>query len=403
MSSNARRALWAAFGGNALDNFDFNLFTFLIPTLMATWHIGRDRAGVIASSAIFAGAIGGTVAGRLADRFGRVRVLQATILWFSLFACLCGFSQSPQQLLWLRCLQGLGFGGELAVGAVLIGESVAPAVRGRIMGVVASGYALGSIAAVLSFTALFAWLPASIAWRATFWIGLLPALFLLYIRRRVAEPPVYTAAREQQRPASLSQLFSRAHALRTVAGTLLVLGVTGAQNVFVIWLPTYLRTERGLSLGNTSVGYIANTLGALLGFLFGGVLIDRLGRRNGFRLTSLVALIAIVGYLFLPLPAWGFVAAGLVVGVLVVAVGVGTTPYLTELFPTPLRGAALGLCYSCGRGLGSLLPGLVGFASLRASLGATLLAAVVLAYALVWLAASVLPETRAATLDAESH
>lgn len=403
LTPDARGALWASFGGNALDNFDFNLFTFLIPTLMLTWGMRRDMAGVIASSTLFAGAIGGSLAGLLADRYGRVRVLRWTVLWFAFFTFACGFSNSPQQLLILRALQGLGFGGELAVGAVLIGESIAPAVRGRIMSVVASGYALGSIVAALAYWAVFLWLPPERAWRVTFWIGILPALFLLYLRRGVAEPDVFrqsAAQRDGSLSARLRALFSRALALRTLLATLLVIGVTGSQNVFVVWLPTYLRLERGLSVSNTTIGAIANSLGALIGFLFGGVLIDRLGRRNGFRVMALIALAAIIGYLYAPLHGWQFMAAGLFVGVLVVAAGVGTTPFLTELFPTSVRGTALGVCYSCGRGLGSLFVSSVGFTSEHYSLGSAILGTVTATYVLVMLAATLLPETRGRALSA---
>jgi MFS family permease len=129
-----RRTFVAAFGGNALDNLDVSIFTFLIPTLIAVWGMSRGEAGLIATSALVSGALGGWLTGILADRFGRVRVLQLTILWFSFFTFLCGFAQTPEQMLICRVLQGLGFGGELAVGAVLVGEAVRPEYRGRIMG-----------------------------------------------------------------------------------------------------------------------------------------------------------------------------------------------------------------------------------------------------------------------------
>jgi MFS family permease len=96
LQTQERRTFWAAFGGNALDNLDVSLFTFLIPTLIAAWGMSHGQAGLIASSALLSGAVGGVVTGALADRFGRVRVLQLTILWFSFFTFLCGFAQSPE-------------------------------------------------------------------------------------------------------------------------------------------------------------------------------------------------------------------------------------------------------------------------------------------------------------------
>jgi MFS family permease len=396
------RAFWAAFGGNALDNFDFNLFSFLIPTLMGIWGMSRGQAGLIGTSTILAGAVGGTFAGLLADRRGRVRVLQWTIAWFSVFTFLCGFSHDFRQLLWLRSLQGLGFGGELAVGAVLIGESVDPQIRGRIMGAVASGYAVGSIAAVAAFSAVFAILPAERAWRWTFWLGLLPALFLLYIRRRVPESAVFQRAQQTAdapRRARLATLFGRALIGRTVPAILLVAGITAAQNIFVIWLPSYLQTERGFSPLSSRANFIANSIGALIGFLFGGSVVDRLGRRNAFRVMVLIAFAAVSAYIFVPLNGTQLWPLGLLLGVLIVSAGVGLTPFLTELFPTTVRGTATGLCYSLGRGLGALFPAFAGYVGMRMPLGTAIWSMILLAYAVVIIAASILPETRGQLLE----
>ena len=393
-SRTPRRVFIAAFGGNALDNFDFSLFSLLIPTFAALWGMSRGEAGLIASSTILAGSLGGALAGALADRLGRVRVLQWTILWFSLFTFLCGFAADAQQLLWLRIGQGIGFGGELAVGAVLIAESVGAKARGRVMGAVASGYAVGAIAATLAYGALFALLPPEKAWRWLFWAGVLPALFVLYIRRGVSEPPTYARARSDGQGGSLLRLLSGELAPRMVLGTLLVAGVTGAQNIFVVWLPTYLHAERGFSMPASGANYIANSLGALIGFLFGGAVIDRLGRRRGFQLASLAAATAVLGYVFLPISGLWLMPAGLVVGVLIVAAGVGATPFLTELFPTAQRGAATGFCYSVGRGLGALMPALVGWLGDRMALAPLISGLSLAAYAVVILAATALPETR---------
>jgi MFS family permease len=396
------RTFWAAFGGNALDNFDFNLFSFLIPTLIALWGMSRGQAGLIGTSTLLAGAIGGTLSGVLADRYGRVPVLQWTILWFSVFTFLCGFSNGFHELLWLRTLQGLGFGGELAVGAVLIGESVDSQVRGRVMGVVASGYALGSIAAVATFSAVFALLPAEGAWRWTFWLGLLPALFLLYIRRKVAESAVFERARPPAgapHGARLARLFGRDLIGRTLPAILLVAGITAAQNIFVIWLPSYLQAERGFSVLSSRWNFVANSLGALIGFLFGGNVVDRLGRRNAFRVMVLIAFAAVSAYLFVPLNGPQLLPLGLVLGVLIVSAGVGLTPFLTELFPTEVRGTATGLCYSLGRGLGALFPAFAGYLGMRMPLGTAIWSMILLAYLVVIIAASLLPETRGLPLE----
>ena len=134
---------------------------------------------------LLASAIGGWLGGYLADRIGRVRTLQLTILWFSFFSLVCAFVQNFDQLLIARALLGLGFGGEWAAGAVLMGEAIRPQYRGRAVGSVQSGWAVGWGLAVLSQAILFSYLPPEIAWRWMFAIGALPALLVFYLRRYV--------------------------------------------------------------------------------------------------------------------------------------------------------------------------------------------------------------------------
>ena len=147
---------------------------------------------------LLASAIGGWLGGYLADRIGRVRTLQITILWFSFFSLVCAVVQNFDQLLIARAVLGLGFGGEWAAGAVLMGEAIRPQYRGRAVGSVQSGWAVGWGLAVLSQAILFSLLPAETAWRWMFVIGALPALLVFYIRRYVTEPEIAAATRAKQ-------------------------------------------------------------------------------------------------------------------------------------------------------------------------------------------------------------
>lgn len=192
-----RSTLVATFGGWALDGMDVMVYSFVIPTLIAAWSISKGQAGLLSTVTLLISAIGGWLAGMLADRFGRVRILQITILWFAVFTFLSGFTSSFGQLLVTRGLQGLGFGGEWAVGSVLMGEAIRAEHRGEAVGTVQSGWAIGWGVTAISYTVLFSVLPASLAWRALFWIGILPALLVFYIRRNVPEPEVFRETRER--------------------------------------------------------------------------------------------------------------------------------------------------------------------------------------------------------------
>src|SRR5207237_7194441 len=136
--------------------------------------------------------------GYLADRIGRVKTLQLTILWFSFFSLVCALVQNFDQLMIARALLGLGFGGEWAAGAVLMGEAIRAQYRGRAVGSVQSGWAVGWGLAVLAQAILFSLLPADIAWRWMFAIGALPALLVFFLRRYVTEPEIAAATRARQ-------------------------------------------------------------------------------------------------------------------------------------------------------------------------------------------------------------
>ncbi|HEU0230962.1 MAG TPA: MFS transporter, partial [Burkholderiaceae bacterium] len=188
VSSNERRTFWACFGGWALDALDVQMFSLVIPAIIAEWSISRTDAGVVSGATLVASALGGWVAGALSDRYGRVRILQWTVAFFSVFTFLSAFAQSYPQLLILKSLQGFGFGGEWAAGAVLMAETIRTQHRGKAMGSVQSAWAVGWAAAVLLYALMFSLFPGDMAWRLMFALGILPGLLVLYIRRGVQEP-----------------------------------------------------------------------------------------------------------------------------------------------------------------------------------------------------------------------
>jgi MFS family permease len=133
-----RRTFWACASGWALDGMDFMIYPLVIGTIIVMWKVDPGTAGLAGTVTLLASAIGGWLGGYLADRIGRVKTLQLTILWFSFFSLVCAVVQNFDQLLIARALLGLGFGGEWAAGAVLMGEAIRPQYRGRAVGSVQS-------------------------------------------------------------------------------------------------------------------------------------------------------------------------------------------------------------------------------------------------------------------------
>ena len=201
-------------------------------------------------------AIGGALAGALADTIGRVRVLLLSIGSYAVFTFLAGCAQSYEQLLVFSALQGLGFGGEWAAGAVLVAEYAQATQRGRVIGAVQSAWSIGYALVLVANTVTFSLAPPELAWRIMFWLGAVPAVALFWARTRLQESPVYraeVAARAAgTRPArarpglALLGLFRRDQLRVTLASALLSIGVIGAGVAF--WLPTYLEQVRHLTV-----------------------------------------------------------------------------------------------------------------------------------------------------------
>jgi MFS family permease len=349
-------------------------------------------------------AVGGWGAGILADKYGRVRILQVTILWFTVTTAAIGLVQSFAQIFWLRALQGLGFGGEWAVGSVLMGEIVTASLdRGKAVGTVQSAWALGWGLAAIMYTLLFSLLPENYAWRALFLIGLLPALLVLYIRKHLHEPEVFSRRRAERDAAGMHpspwMIFSPKLLRVTALASLMCVGCQGGYYAVTTWLPTYLKTTRHLSVLNTGGYLMVVIVGAFCGYLVGAYLTDRLGRRANLILFSVLSGISLVLYTEVPLSNGATLLMGFPLGFAASGIFSGVGAYLTELYPTEARANGQGFTYNFGRGVGALFPTLVGYLSQGMGLGAAIAAFAGGAYVLVLVSTLSLPETKGRVLD----
>ena len=377
---------------------DVQLYSFVIPTLIAIWGITRGQAGSLGTAALLVSAAGGWLAGWLADRYGRVRTLQLAILWFAVFTFLSGLAQNFAQLFWARALMGLGFGGEWAAGAVLLGEVIRPEHRGKALGMMQAGWAVGWGAAALLYALFFSVLPAGTAWRALFLVGIAPALLVFFVRRYVAEPTVYLETRshlmERGDTPSALEIFRPPLLRITVLGGLMGTGAQGGYYAVTTWLPTFLRTERKLSVLD-SAGYLAVSIaGAFCGYLTAGYLADRIGRRQTFLVFAIGAGLVAVTYTMVPFGDAAMLVLGFPLGFFASGVFSAMGPFFTEHFPTRVRGVGQGFAYNLGRATGALFPALVGLLSARVPLGEAIGVFAGLAYATMAIAAFLLPETR---------
>jgi MFS family permease len=400
VSRDGRRALGAAFAGWALDAMDFVLFLLAIPALRAEFALDARRAGLLATVALLSSAVGGVLFGRLADRWGRTKALSATVLVYSFASLGSATAGSVGQLLAWRTLLGFGLGGEWSAGAVLVAESVPAAHRGKAIGLMQAGWAVGYLAATLLAAVV---LPA-FGWRVLFALGVAPALLVVWIRRRLVEPPrAAAAAGAGTQPLGPAALLRPPFAARTAVAVLLSTAVMFGYWGLFTWIPSFLAAPAaeggaGLGLVRSSGWIVPMQVGAFFGYLSFGYAADRFGRKRSFAAYLIAAAALVVAYgavvrspvaLFALGPALGFFGHGYfsLFGA-----------QLAELYPAAIRGTAQGLCYNSGRALSAFAPATIGALAdargLAAALGAT--AAFFLAGALL---VTLLPETRGAELE----
>jgi MFS family permease len=399
-----RKTLIASFAGWGVDAFDFMTYTFLIPTLIAVWGMTKAETGFIGTAALWTSAIGGWLAGILADKFGRVRMLQITVLWFSVFAALSGFTHNADELLFTRAMQGLGFGGEWSVGSVLISEMISARHRGKAVGLVQSSWAIGWAVAAIAYWAVYSLVPQEEAWRIIFWMGALPAILILYIRRNIKDPEVYQATRAKIKSGAESgnflEIFSPRLLSTTIRASLLATGMQGGYYAVTFWLPTFLNTERHLSIVGTTSYTLVAICGAFAGYLTSAYLNDLLGRRLCFLLFAIGAGGSAIAYTQIPGTGSLMLLLGFPLGFFLSGIFSGMGAYLSELFPSRVRGSGQGFCYNSGRAIGSFCPSLVGILSQSMPLGIAIGYLAGGAYLLVVISALSLPETKGRELTA---
>lgn len=407
MTSNERVTWAACFGGRVLDAMDTQAYALVLPTLIGVFALNRAQAGALGSVTAVVAVITTLFAGVAADRWGRLRVLQAAIAITAISTFFSAFTHSYLQLTLMRAVQGIGYAAELVAGYTLINEAVRGKLRGRAVSAVQSGYAVGYLLALGAMLVVYAAVPEREAWRIMFGIGLVPALYVLVLQKFVPESPLFLAAKRTEpdrvENSSLLDLFRGGNRRNTLVTALIAVGVYGASQILIFWLPTYLRGQYHLNV-TRSAGYLAlNIIGSFVGPLLYGPVSDRYGRKAVFLLFLAAQALAVSALLMLARSVGTILFCSFLVGLMQGGLATGVQPIIAELFGTPLRGRAMGVNGACIRGVAALSPSLVGVLATASHMrlgGAMDMVAIGL-YVAAALGVLMVPETRGTDLWAE--
>jgi len=398
------KCLYAAQLGWMLDGMDIMLYAFALTAIRGEFNLDAAQAGGLASVTLVASAFGGVLFGVLADRIGRARALIYSILTYSIFTAAMSTAQSIGALIVWRALVGLGLGGEWSAGSVLVSETWPAQHRGKAIGFMQSGWAIGVILAALCA----AFVLPGFGWRALFLVGILPALLTIWIRRNVPEPEIWKASRARhaiartEKRMSIAVIFRRPLLARTVIATLTTSCVLFAYWGLFTWIPSFLASPveqggAGLGLVRSTAWIVPMQIGAFFGYTTFGFGADRFGRRPMFIGFLLCAALIVPMYCLLGRNEAMLMLLGPLVGFFGHGYFSVFGSMLAELFPTRIRATAQGLAYNSGRAVSALAPFTIGALADRYGLGPAL--ATTSAFFLIGAAMILLlPETRGTDL-----
>lgn len=403
MTKVERRTYSVVMAGSWLENLDTTMFPLALPALIATLHLTKPEAGILGTAALIGSTAGAWFTGMLADRFGRIKMLQATIIITGIFSLLSAIATTTNELLIARFFMGIGFGGEAAVGTVLLAEVITNSeIRGRAVASTQSGYALGYASSLGLMMLIWHYFPETIAWRIFFGIGIIPIILLFWLRRYVPESPIFnenTKTKNKQDMEYVWRLFKPEYIKRTITAACLAMGILGGNYIMINWLPTYFKLEMGMEINKLAGFMLINIIGSFTGPLICGYMSDRFNRKIGF--VSFIFLRAALWLVFLMVPM-GLTATLILVFLLgVFQAGAASAMLIAfpELFPTEVRASAQGFCVGIGRGIGSLSPALVGIMAASQALGMAMGIVATVCYVFALVILYFLPETKGRSLN----
>ena len=358
------------------------LLSFLLTPIGADLGISSITLSNIMGITLLATAVGGVIFGGLADKYGRKKVLQWTIIIYCFGCLLSAFSTDANTLLLFRVITGLGIGGEWATGQTLIGETFPEKLRGRYGSLMQTGAPFGVMLAAI----VGGFLAPTIGWRLSFLVSVLPAILVIFVRHSLQESDLWLQNKKKGKEKSIfskiKMLVSKKY--RKIFFLCLILCIFGMAAYWFTytWLPDYLCNDKGITLTKSTVGIIVMQIGGVLGyFSFGGVS-DRIGRRPSFTIYAVIMAVSVSMITVL----WNaIVSMPSIILLFMFLVGFGTGffggfgPLFSEVFPTKIRNTGSGTVFNIARGVQLVTPTIIAMISANYEMSAGIFLAAIFA------------------------
>jgi MFS transporter, putative metabolite:H+ symporter len=386
------------------DGFDAVAIAFVLPALIGLWHVQPSEIGLLLSSGFAGQLIGAPLFGWLAERYGRIRVLNWTILILSVFGLACAFAWSYWSLAAFRFIQGLGLGGEIPVAATFVSEISKAERRGRFVLLYQLLLPLGFMAASLSSIVIV----PNLGWQWMFIVGAAPAFLTIYLRRLVPESPRWLARhgdlakadqimtdietiveRESGRPlppvtktvdsqsssGHWTRLFEGIYLRRTITVWIMWFCAATIGYGLLVWLPTIFRTVYKLPLQEALIYSSLSNVTVLISGLCAAFLVDRIGRRPIFAVAFLFGALPlfILWLIGKEASASTVMLMAATAASMISMVQLGIWTYTPELYPTSIRSFGTGTASAWARAASIVAPNMVAFIITRTDISAIFL------------------------------
>ncbi|WP_394671497.1 MFS transporter [uncultured Acinetobacter sp.] len=365
-------AFFFAFLALLVDGADLMLLSYSLNSIKAEFQLSSVQAGMLGSFTLAGMAIGGIFGGWACDQFGRVRIVVISILLFSVLTCGLGLTQNFIQFSILRFFASLGLGSLYIACNTLMAEYVPTRYRTTVLGTLQAGWTVGYIVATL----LAGWIIPDHGWRMLFYVAIVPVLIAVLMHFLVPEPQAWYHSRNDltgqdnnTQESALKRIFAdprnrKMFILWALTAGFLQFGYYGVNN----WMPSYLESELGMKFKEMTAYMVGTYSAMILGKILAGFMADKLGRRFTYAFGAIGTAIFLPLIVFYNSPdniLFLLIAFGFVYGI---PYGVNAT-YMTESFPTHIRGSATGGAYNVGRLGAAIAPATIGFLASGGSIG----------------------------------
>lgn len=353
----------ASVAGLTLEGMDIMFISFAMTMIISEFNIDLATGGLISSITNIGMLLGGIIFGILADKYGRVKVFTYTVLLFAIGTAFTGLATNIEQVYIYRFIAGLGAGGEYGIGMALVAEAWPKNKQGRASSYVSVGAQYGVIIAAL----LSAIILPTLGWRALFFVGVVPVIFAVIVRKNLDESPEWLAAQKNKKignkdeKSKLFQLFETPRTTMTTISLIIMATVQIAgYNGLMIWLPSMLQKSQGLSISSSALWTISTAVGMIIGMLTFGRFMDRFGAKRTFGIFLLASACAVFLYSYAT-GSVGVLLGGAIVGFFSNGMFAGYGALISSFYPVQIRSTATNTIFNFGRAIGGFSPILVGY------------------------------------------